>query len=127
MANGQSRKIDTGGGDYREINNQGTYIEGDYHHSPQSQQTLAEAAAEIQQLLNQLEQTYNPDDPLGQMQMATEVLKQIDTNPHWKQRLLSSVGAGGTAALESFLNHPAASFIIAALQKWQETSAKDSA
>ena len=121
MADNQSRTIHTGGGDYREIDNKGTYVEGNYYHSPQAKQNLAEAAAEIQQLLKQLEQTYNPDDPLEQMQMATEVVKQIDADPNWKQRLLSSVGAGSTAALDSLLNHPAASFIIAAIQKWKET------
>ncbi len=121
MADKQSRTIDTGGGDYREIDNKGTYVEGNYYNSPQAKQNLAEAAAEIQQLLKQLEQKYDPNDPVEQIQMATEVVKQIDADPKWKQRLLSSVGAGSTAALDSLLNHPAASFIIAAIQKWQET------
>jgi hypothetical protein len=34
---------------------------------------------------------------------------------------MSALGAGGTAALEQLLNHPAASFVIGALGDWQET------
>lgn len=124
MTDNQSRTINTDGGEYREINNQGTYVEGDYYNSPQAKQNLAEAAAEIQQLLKQLEQTYNPNDPLEQMQMATEVVKQIEANPDKKQRIISSLGAGSIAALDSLLNHPAATFIIAAIQKWKETQPK---
>ena len=124
MADNQSQTIKTGGGNYREINNRGTYVEGNYYHSPQAQQNLADAAAQIQQLLKQLEQTYNPNDPLEQMQMATEVVKQIEADPNWKKRIMSSLGAGSTAALDSLLNHPAASFILATIQKWQETQTR---
>ncbi|MGV2830457.1 hypothetical protein [Myxosarcina sp. GI1(2024)] len=122
MANNQSRTTYTGGGDYRETYSYGNYAEGNIHiNSPRTQQNLTEAAAEIQQLLKQLEKTYNPDDPVEQIQMAAEVVKQIDTNPNQKQRLLSSVGAGSIAALEALLDHPASSFVIAAIQKWKET------
>ena len=120
MSEDQSRTINTQGGGYREINNEGTYVEGNFYNSSKEGKSLAESAKEIQQLLKQLEQTYDPSDPIGQMQMATEVVKKIDASPQWKQRLLSSIGAGGTAALDSLLNHPAASFVIATIQKWNE-------
>lgn len=54
------RKVYTGGGDYREINNEGTYVEGNYYNSPQEKKTLAEVAAEIQDLLTYFEQNNPP-------------------------------------------------------------------
>jgi hypothetical protein len=39
-------------------------------------------------------------------------------------RLLSAGKAGGIAAIEQFLNHPLASFVMAALEDWQKTQAK---
>jgi hypothetical protein len=54
----EGRTINTGGGDYREINvsNGGQYAEGNIinHLSGEQQQTLAEAAAEIKELREQL-------------------------------------------------------------------------
>jgi hypothetical protein len=58
---------------------------------------------------------------MGKMQIATETLKRIEANPSLTQRVMSALGAGGTAALEQLLNHPAASFVIGALGDWQET------
>jgi tetratricopeptide (TPR) repeat protein len=83
------------------------------------QQNLAEAAAEIQQLLEQLEQSYPANTTTGTMQIATETISQIDRNPTLKARILNALKAGGVAAFEQFLNHPAASFVIAALEEWQ--------
>ena len=85
------------------------------------QQNLTEAAAQIQQLLEQLDKSYPTDTTVGKMAIATEAIKQIEANPTLMARLLSAISAGGASALESFLNHPAASFVIGALQDWQET------
>ena len=122
MAGNQSRTIYTNGGDYREVvNNKGTYVEGNYYISPETKPNLAEAAAEIQQLLKQLEQTYSPNTTAGKMQLATEAVKQIEANPTWKRRVVSALKAGGIAALDSALDHPAASFLIEAVKDWQAT------
>ncbi len=40
----------------------------------------------------------------------------IEQDSSLTQRLLSAVKAGSLAAIESMLNHPAASFVIAAVQ-----------
>lgn len=42
-------------------------------------------------------------------------------DPSLAQRIISALGAGSTSALEQFLNHPAASFVMAALEDWQKT------
>lgn len=95
-----------------------------YNYSLEQRQTLVEAAAEIQKLLEQLSQTYSTDTLSGRMQLATEVVTRIESNPNLMQRLVSSLQAGGVSALEQFLNHPAASFVIAALEDWQKTKGK---
>lgn len=92
-----------------------------YNYSLEQRQTLAEAAAEIQKLLEQLSQTYSTDTVSERMQLATEAVTRIESNPNLMQRLVSSLQAGGVSALEQLLNHPAASFVIAALEDWQKT------
>ena len=83
---------------------------------------LAEAAAEIQQLLNQLSQTYPTSTTAEQMVVATEAIKRIESDPKLVERILSALKAGSISALEQLLNHPAASFVIAALEDWQKSS-----
>lgn len=85
------------------------------------QQNLAEAAAQIQQLLEQLDKSYPTNTTLGKMAIATEAIKQIEANPTLMARILSALKAGGISAFEQFLNHPAASFVIGALEDFQET------
>ncbi|BAZ71236.1 hypothetical protein NIES4106_60330 (plasmid) [Fischerella sp. NIES-4106] len=89
--------------------------------SSQQKQSLAEAAAEIQKLLEQLEKSYPTDTTAGKMAIATETISQIDSNPTLAARILSALKAGGVSAFEQLLNHPAASFVIGALEDWQKT------
>lgn len=126
------RNINTGGGDYTE-QNYGTFGVGVNKGNIYSgvkvggiineaqPQNLAEAAKEIQQLLEQLEKTYPTDTTMGKMAIATEAIQQIDSNPKLTSRVLSALQAGGTSALDSFLDHPAASFVIGALEDWQQS------
>ena len=87
----------------------------------EQKQTLAEAAAEIQQLLEQLSQNYQTNTTTEKMALATEAIKRIESNPTLMQRILSALKSGGISALEQLLNHPAASFLINAFQDWQQT------
>jgi hypothetical protein len=89
--------------------------------SPEQKQNLAEAAKEIQQLLTQLDQSYPTDTVAGQMQVAQEVMKEIEQNMPLGDRLLSAIRAGGTEALKQTLNHPAATFVLALIDDWQKT------
>ncbi len=69
-----------------------------HNYAPEQKQTLAEAAAEIQQLLKQLEQT-NPS--------ATEAEKiafvNDETSPSFKRRVVGAVKALGEAAIDEFV------------------------
>ncbi len=119
------RKIETGGGNYNESGTYNEHIEGDSnrsnYHAAERKQTLAEAAAEIQQLLKQLENSYPTDTTAGKMAIATEAINRIESNPTLAARILSAFKMGSIKGFEQFLSHPAASFVIAALEDWQKT------
>ncbi len=86
--------------------------------------TLVETAEEIQQLLEQLDKTYSTETTTGKMTIATEAINRIDNDPIAKQRVLSALKAGSIQALAQLLNHPAASFVIGALEDWQKGNSK---
>ena len=83
-------------------------------------QDLTQATAEIQSLLKQLEENYSINTTLGKVAIAEEAIQRIDNDPKLASRILSALKAGGTSALDSLLDHPAASFVIAALDDWQQ-------
>jgi hypothetical protein len=93
----------------------GTYNEA-------QQKTLAEAAAEIQELLKQLDKTYDTSSYSGKVKVADEIVKTIDNNPGLKARIISALKVGGVKAFEQLLSHPAASFVIGALEDWQKNN-----
>ncbi len=117
------RNISIGKGDYREIsvNDQGSYIEGDYYNNSEEKHNLAEVANEIQKLLEELSKNNRTDTMNGKMKVAGEVIEHIESNPTLMNRILSALKAGGVSAFEQALNHPAASFVIGALEEWQNT------
>lgn len=113
------RHIYMGEGNYIETIN-GNYIEGNYYEATKRQSPAA-AAAEIQQLLRQLEKSYPTNTDAGREALANEAVERIKSNSTLMRRLFSAGKAGGVSALEAALNHPAASFVINALKDWQET------
>ena len=115
----ENRTVHMGSGNYNE-RIEGDYIQGNYYAAGEKQ-NLAEAAAEIQALLEQLSKTYPADTTTGKMRIATEVIDRIESNPTLMERILSALKAGSISALEQALNHPAASFVIGALEDWQQT------
>lgn len=91
---------------------QGQAIQHNY--APEQKQTLAEAAAEIQQLLKQLEQT-NPS--------ATEAEKiehiNDETTPKFKKRVVGALQATGEAAIDEFvLENKYLKVVKAAVKGW---------
>ena len=129
------RNIKMGNGNYNEtkfgtvgnrettINDQGSYaeVQGDYYNNSAEKQNLADAANEIQQLLEQLSQNNPTNTMTGNMKIAGEVIEKIETNPALMNRVVSALRAGGLSAFKKILNHPAASFVIGALEGWQNT------
>ncbi|GAB4172529.1 MAG: hypothetical protein Fur006_01380 [Coleofasciculaceae cyanobacterium] len=84
-------------------------------HLSEQKKTLAEAAAEIQQLLKQLEQS-NPT--------ATEAEKVAyvndETSRSFKRRVVGALQAGSEAAIEEFLDNPYVNVGKAIVKGWLE-------
>ncbi|MGB3404174.1 MAG: pentapeptide repeat-containing protein [Microcoleaceae cyanobacterium] len=75
-----------------------------YNYAPEQKQSLAEAAAEIQQLLDQLSQTYSPEE--AEQKVAEDLANKAKQDPSFKEKLkswsLSITGKGAeTAVVES--------------------------
>jgi preprotein translocase subunit YajC len=75
--------------------------------------TLAEAAAEIQQLLKELEKK-NPTATEGEKIAYVNVA----TNPDIKQRAIAALKAGGETAIEEFLDNPYVNVAKAIIKGW---------
>lgn len=117
------RNINTSGGNYNE-RIQGDYVQGNYYAGGEPK-SLAQAAAEIQLLLKQLEQTYPTTTTSQQMVVAAEAINRIESNPLLKERVINAVKSGGLAAFEKAIDNPAGAFIVGAIKGWQEVEAED--
>lgn len=100
---------------YGPVGAAGDNASSDNNHFHQSMQnpSLAEAAAEIQKILKQLEQT-NP--------VATEAEKiayvNDKTHPSFKHRMVSALQAGGETAIEELLDNPYVNVVKDAVKGW---------
>lgn len=122
----EQRTINTGGGDYREIDNSGNYAEGDIINlSGEQRQTLAEAAAEIQELLVQLDKTYNVETPEGKAAATEAAVQKITGDGKLKGRLFSAGQAAAIATIKKAVDHPLVAGVAAGLEDWQKTKPKE--
>jgi uncharacterized protein YjbI with pentapeptide repeats len=108
------RNIQIGTGNYVE-KVKGNYIQGNYHAAGEKQ-SLAEAAAEIQELLKQLEKT-NPTATDAQK----EVFVSAGMTPTKKERLINALKEGGKGAIEEFLDNPYVNVAIKIIEGWKNT------
>ncbi|MGB7056364.1 MAG: hypothetical protein WBD58_01535, partial [Geitlerinemataceae cyanobacterium] len=90
-------------------------------HPVVTSQNLADAAAEIQELMARLSQMYTTDTKADKNKFTNEIVRLIDEDPSLSQRLLSASKTGAIAEIEQFFNHPLSSFVIAALEDWRNT------
>jgi predicted RNase H-like HicB family nuclease len=91
-----------------------------HNYSPEQRKTLSEAAAEIQQLLEQLSRTYPTNTNPEKITVANEAIHRIENNPILRQKILRALKAGSVQALGQYLNHPIASFFLGALEEWRQ-------
>jgi cysteinyl-tRNA synthetase len=97
------------------------YVEGDNHYntSLQPKQTLAEAAAEIQQLLNQLSQSYPSTTESEQKVVAAKAIEEIEKRYQLKQRIVGALQSGGVETLRELVDNPIINILLAALEGWK--------
>lgn len=91
-------------------------ITNNYYNQDESQ-----LAQDIQTLLEELDKNHDTNTLNGKMMIAAEAIKHIENNNNFKSRIIKSLSSGGTAALASLLNHPAASFLIEAIKTWRQS------
>jgi len=145
------RHIYMGGGNYKETNVTGnaTYIEGDNYNQSGSfgighmsggtiekgakvagvlneaqSKTLAQAAQEIQNLLQQLTQSYPSSTTVEQITLATELVKEIEKSPTIKQRVLNAGKEALFAFVDKSLDTPLGAAGVALVKGYIEAEAQ---
>lgn len=79
-------------------------------------QNLAEAAQEIQQLLDRFSQDYPDPTPAQKIQIAAQTVEEIERNPTLKARVTNALKEAGTTALEEAVEHPAIKIVVAGVK-----------
>ena len=82
----------------------------------EDQKTLAEAAVEIQQLLDQLSATHPINTVVEKAYVATRAIEEIEKRPDSKKKIVKALKAGGKAALMELTNHPAVKILTPMLE-----------
>lgn len=96
-------------------------IGGTIHNSsPEPKQNLAEAAAEIQKLLEQLAENYPTETLTQKATVAEEALQIIENDPTFKQRVVSAMEGMTVEALMQLLNHPVANIMREGIERFRE-------
>jgi len=88
----------------------------------EEQKTLAEAAAEIQQLLDQLSKTYPATTVAEKATVAAKAMEEIEGKPDTKRKIVKALKAGGTAALIELTNNPVVKILTPMLESLLEDS-----
>ncbi|NEQ37573.1 MAG: hypothetical protein F6K40_15375 [Okeania sp. SIO3I5] len=84
-----------------------------YNNTSEDKKSLPEAAAEIQKLLDQLSQTYSPEE--AKQKTAEEIAKKAQENPSFKESLKNLGKYLGTKAGETAVTEGVKQLIPAAL------------
>ncbi|WP_414755293.1 hypothetical protein [Anabaena sp. CCY 9910] len=90
-----------------------------HYYNQNQKQNLAEAAAEIQQLLDQLSQNKETKTESEKLTMIAEVVDEIESNPPLKSRLVQALKAGGSEALRDMVSNPLINILIATIEGWK--------
>lgn len=97
---------------------QGDQIGGNIHNYA-AQQNLAEAAKDIQQLLQQLSESNPTNTPSEKMVVVEKAIKQIEADPTLRERVIGAMKSGGIEAFKELIDHPLVNILVAALEGWQ--------
>jgi predicted transcriptional regulator len=92
------------------------------NYSPEQKQTLAEAAKEVQELLDQLSETYPTETVAEKSAVAAKAIEQIEKKPDVKGKVLKALKAGGVAALMELTNNPVVKILTPMLESLLEES-----
>ena len=85
-----------------------------------SQQDLAQAAAEIQQLLDQLSETYPTETFAEKGVIVDKAIEEIEKNPTLKQKIINALKAMTVETFMEAINHPLANVLRAGIEAYRE-------
>jgi len=108
-----------------DVTNQRDQIGTQHNHAPE--QNLADAAAEIQKLLDQLAKT-NPTSTEAEKKIfVSTAINSIKNQPTLKDRTWGALKAGSIETIKAIANHPAVSIPVEVVRGWieAEPSIKD--
>nr|WP_309735740.1 hypothetical protein [Chamaesiphon sp. OTE_75_metabat_556] len=122
IENNMTGNTNTFGGDYVRGNKiEGDYVAGDKIGTQiNNAQNLARAVVEIQTLLDNLGELYNPNSETGQAKIAKEAIESIDQNPTLKGRIINAIKESSYTALEEAVDQPAVKILMAAFKGFTE-------
>ncbi|GGA22442.1 hypothetical protein [Okeania sp. KiyG1] len=122
MTNENNPYINTGdGANINSVTGQGkiyTATQNQYNYPPEQKQNLAEAAKEIQQLLQQLSKPDYSATPTENAIIVGEVMQEIEKNPSLKSRIIEALKQGGKEAFKELIDHPAVNVLMASIDGW---------
>ena len=99
------------------------YVNSVNNMTPEDKKTLAEAAKEIQQILDQLSQTYPTTTTVAEKSaFAAKAIEEIEKKPDVKGKVLKALKAGGVAALMELTNNPVVKILTPMLESLLEES-----
>ncbi|WP_414755236.1 pentapeptide repeat-containing protein [Anabaena sp. CCY 9910] len=90
------------------------------NYNPEQKQNLAQAAADIQQLLNQLSRTYPTTTTSEKMTVVAKAVDEIESNPTLKARVIGALKAAGTEAFKELIDNPLINILLASIDGWQD-------
>lgn len=82
---------------------------------------LAEAAAEIQQLLKKLEETNPTTTEIEKLTVVAKATEAINKNATLKSRVINALKVGGVEAFQEAVNHPLVNILVAVIEGWRES------
>ena len=81
---------------------------------------MVEVAKEIQQLLDQLSETYPTTTSSEKCEVVTKAIKVIENNSLLTSRIIRVLKAAGAEALKQAINRPSFSIFMASLEALKE-------
>ncbi|NEP30235.1 MULTISPECIES: pentapeptide repeat-containing protein [unclassified Moorena] len=81
---------------------------------------LTEAAAEIQQLLEQLSQSNPTSTEIEKLTVVARAAEEIKNNPTLKAKVINALKSGGVEALKEAIDHPLVNILMAMIEGWIE-------
>ncbi|NER07126.1 MAG: hypothetical protein F6K17_33390, partial [Okeania sp. SIO3C4] len=100
------------------VTGKGKATQNQYNYPPEQKQNLAEAAKEIQQLLQQLSKPDYSATPTENAIIVGEVMQEIEKNPSLKSRIIEGLKQGGKEAFKELIDHPAVNVLMASIDSW---------